>query len=376
MNSSNHKYDVVVIGGGFFGCSLAINYRRKNKRVLVIEMGKDLLGRASYTNQARVHNGYHYPRSMLTAIRSRINFPRFVRDYSECIFSEFEQYYAVGRNFSKVTANQYRLFMERIGADISPAPKNIKQLANPDLIEEIFSVKEFAFDSVKLKQIVKKKLSDVGVEVRYNTKVIGLNHIENQGIHVHCETIENDRTDNYSILAHRVFNCTYSHLNQILRDSQITLLPLKHEITEMALIQVPDELNDLGITVMCGPFFSFMPFPPAQCHSLSHVRYTPHQFWVDTPETYHDTYEALELSETRSHALHMIKDAQRYFPILKHARYMDSLWEVKTILPTSEIDDSRPIMLMNNYGMPGLTCVLGGKIDNIYDVLEELSGEP
>ena len=28
----------------------------------------DLMQRASYANQARVHNGYHYPRSLLTAL--------------------------------------------------------------------------------------------------------------------------------------------------------------------------------------------------------------------------------------------------------------------------------------------------------------------
>lgn len=81
-----------------------------------------------------------------------------------------------------------------------------------------------------------------------------------------------------------VFNCTYASLNQVIHGSSLELIPLKHEMTEMAIVDVPDELKHLGITVMCGPFFSVMPFPSVQMnghylHSFSHVRYTPHYEW-------------------------------------------------------------------------------------------------
>src|SRR5262245_6474321 len=99
-------YDVVVIGGGFFGCMIAVHLRRHHARVALLERGGRLLGRASYNNQARAHNCYHYPRSVLTAYRSRINFPRFVAQFGDCIDSDFEKYYAIARMFSKVTSPQ------------------------------------------------------------------------------------------------------------------------------------------------------------------------------------------------------------------------------------------------------------------------------
>jgi choline dehydrogenase-like flavoprotein len=53
-----HEFDAIVVGGGFFGCSLALHLRRKaGLRVVVLEAGADLMQRASYVNQARVHNG-------------------------------------------------------------------------------------------------------------------------------------------------------------------------------------------------------------------------------------------------------------------------------------------------------------------------------
>ncbi len=53
------------------------------------------MSRASYNNQARVHNGYHYPRSILTALRSRISFPRFVDEFRDCVDSDFDKYYLI-----------------------------------------------------------------------------------------------------------------------------------------------------------------------------------------------------------------------------------------------------------------------------------------
>ena len=51
---------------------------------------------------------------------------------------------------------------------------------------------------------------------------------------------------------------------------------------------------------------------------------------------------------------------------------MDSLFEVKTILAKNESDDGRPILFEKHATLPGCYSVLGGKIDNIYDVLEML----
>jgi glycine/D-amino acid oxidase-like deaminating enzyme len=371
--NSSPFFDSVIIGGGIFGCSLAIHLRKKHEKVIVIEMGDEILGRASYANQARVHNGYHYPRSILTAFRSRVNFPRFVNEYSDSVFTEFEQYYAIGKYFSKVSSSQYRTFMKRIGAEIYPAPKRVRELINPTFVDDIFSVKEYAFDALKLRSRIYTDILSLGVILKVNTKVIKVSSISRGGINVQVEGMKDNNETSY-IQSPKVYNCTYSHINQVLRDSNISILPLKHEVTEMALLDLPQELRGIGITVMCGPFFSFMPFPSTSFHTLSHVRYTPHQYWVDHERDYRDTYQHLSQLDKESHSLKMMKDAQRYIPSIGKSKYVDSIWEIKTILPTSEVDDSRPIMIKKDYGIPGLTCILGGKIDNIYDVFSEIDG--
>ena len=236
------------------------------------------------------------------------------------------------------------------------------------MIEEVFTVQEYAFDAVKLGQRLARSLERAGVEVRMGWEVLSLERQPPGAIRL----IGKMPTGLEAIAAGQVFNCTYSRLNRVLSASGLPSIPLKQELTEMALVEVPEPLRGLGITVMCGPFFSVMPFPPRGLHSLSHVRYTPHEAWNDAESPGLDPYEYLARSPRRSNFPYMLHDAARYLPTLGDSTYVDSLWEVKTVLPTSEVDDSRPILMQKHCGMPNLHCVLGAKIDNIYDVLDEI----
>lgn len=173
------------------------------------------------------------------------------------------------------------------------------------------------------------------------------------------------------LTATTVLNCTYSRLNKLLLASGLPPLYLKHELTEMALVEVPDEVRGRSFTMMCGPFFSIMPFPPLGLYTLSHVRYTPHCEWFDVGgRPYRDPYAYFEADPKRTRFAHMIRDVARYAPCLGKCRYVDSIWEVKTVLPKSEVDDSRPVLYRRDCGLAGLTCLMGGKIDNIYDIME------
>lgn len=357
------SYDAIVIGGGFYGCSVALFLAQRFSRVLILEREKELLQRASYVNQARVHNGYHYPRSFITALRSHINFPQFTRDFSNCVDSSFEKVYAIARN-SKVNAFQFRRVFEDIGAPVKSAPARIKKLFDSKLIEEVFSVEEYAFDSFKLCRLLKAQLNEAGVEICCKTEAQKLISLPDNAIQVQL-------SGDSAIKAQYVFNCTYAALNQVLSKSDLPLLPLKHEVAELALVEVPDELKQVGVTVMDGPFFSVMPFPSRGLHSLSHVRYTPHESWNDL-ENYRDSYSHFQQFKRESKAIFMIKDSQRYLPILREARHVDSLFDLKTVLVQNEVDDGRPILYRRDYGIKNLSLVMGGKIDNIYDILETL----
>lgn len=361
--------DITIIGGGFFGLYLAEYYSRLNKKVLIIEKENDAMQRASYVNQARVHNGYHYPRSVLTALRSRISFPRFVDEFESCIDNEFDKYYMISNRLGNVTPNQFEKFCDRIGASYEPATSDIHQLVKPNMIDGIFKVKEFAFNAILLKETMLDRLKICNVEILFNHEVSRINKIGSI-----LELTINSGDEIRKIASKQVFNCTYSLLNAVLSESSLELIPLRHEMTEICIVDMPNELKKIGITVMCGPFFSIMPFPSKQAHSFSHVRYTPHYEWDDSNKTsYLNSYMLAAENKRKSAFKKMQLDAQRYIPILKEIKYKESLWGVKTILPRSETDDSRPILFKPNYGLDGLHCVMGGKIDNVYDVIQTIN---
>jgi glycine/D-amino acid oxidase-like deaminating enzyme len=367
-------YDAVVIGGGFYGATIAIYLatRRGLSHVTLVERENALLTRASFNNQARVHNGYHYPRSFTTAFRSRSNLPRFLHDYPQAIKRDFIKLYAIARHNSKVTAKQFVRFCHEIGATLEPASSLQKSLFEPRLIEEVFLVEEYAFDAGKLAAWAREGLADSGVEVRLSTRVTEIRRSDRENeLQVLCNN-ETGKTE--SIASRYVFNCTYSGLNQLGGDYPGTQIKLKHEITEMALLREPPALRGLGITVMDGPFFSIMPFPALGLHTLSHVRYTPHMHWFD--KTGADPYQQLANYGRQSRSYRMIRDVARYMPAVLDAKYVDSLFEVKTVLVKNEGDDGRPILFERHASLPNCYSILGGKIDNIYDVLEKLDAEP
>lgn len=366
MSLIDSKAYAVVIGGGFYGVNIALYLAQKDKgQVILLERENSLLSRASYHNQARVHNGYHYPRSFTTAYRSRINLPRFVEDWPSAVKKDFTKLYAIARKNSKVTAKQFTRFCKEIGAKIEPA-NSFSHLFNNRLIEKSFLVEEYAFNASMLAKWAKSQLDLAGIEVLLNTNVTEITK-QQRGLMVSYELKENIR----KISSEKVFNCTYSGLNQFGGDFSGTHTKLKHEVTEMALMQMPNSIKNIGITVMDGPFFSIMPFPARGLHTLSHVRYTPHFSWLD--ERGLNPYDKLSNYGKQTRVDRMVRDVQRYIPDLEKAEYRDSLFEIKTILVKNETDDGRPILFEEYPNLPGLHSVLGGKIDNIYDVLEKLS---
>lgn len=362
---------VLIIGGGFFGMFIAEHLAAQGHDVSLMERDSEFMQRASYVNQARVHNGYHYPRSVLTALRSRVSFPRFVREFNGCIDSSFEKYYMVGKLLGKVTAKQFHQFCERIGASCEPAASKITRLVNPDLIEAVYVAEESAFDASRLLLIMKDRLVGRRVKCMMSTEV---RKVELRDGRLAVTACHSDGPVEVIDGFDHVFNCTYSMINNLTRGSGLETIPLKHELAEICLVDVPDVIKNYGITVMCGPFFSCMPFPARASHSFTHVRYTPHFDWHDTASerTGLTSYQRMSHADRRSAWGAMWRDAARYMPVLSEARYKESLWEVKTVLPRSESDDSRPILFRTNHGLRGFHCIMGGKIDNVYDAVAQI----
>lgn len=360
-----------VIGGGVYGANVAtyLKVQRGFSEVVLFEREAALFRRSSYVNQARVHNGYHYPRSFTTAYRSRINLPRFVADYGACVVRDFTKLYAIGRRNSKVTARQFERFCASIGAALEPAEPHHEALFNRTLIEKVYLCEEYAFDTTILGGILAEAMAKAGVEVRLSAMVDDV-AADSEGV-----TLRGRRGgEPFQQRADLVFNCTYSGLQRGSGAAVPDAFGLKHEITEMALVELPPALKGIAVTVMDGPFFSIMPFPDRGLNTLSHVRYTPHLSWREDGRE--SPYTVLDRYPRKSRGDRMIRDAARYIPQVSNVIQRDSLFEVKTVPVYTEGNDGRPILLERDRTHGRIFSILGGKIDNVYDIIERLDQEP
>lgn len=338
---------IAVIGGGFYGARLALALSAMSVgRVLLLERETGLMRRASFVNQARLHNGYHYPRAPRTGATARRNFRRFLEEYRFAIRTEVPMVYAIARQ-SLVSADQFVRFCEEIGAPCRPAGPQEARLFDPNTVEAAFATEEFSLDATKIAESVGRQLEAARVECRFGRPV------RVAAVSDHCVTLEAgpDRIE-----ARYVLNCTYANLDGIgLGIGHV----VKKELAEVAMIRPPPELAGLALTVMDGPFFSTMPFPALGCHSLTHVRYTPHNAWTGPGAA-----PAVDASRVRL----MIRDAARFVPCMDAAVPQRSLYEVKAVLQRSEDNDSRPILVDASPESPRVISVLGSKFDHVYDV--------
>jgi len=294
-----------------------------------------------------------------------VNYGAFLNDFKDAVDESVESYYAIARMGSKVTARQFQLFCERIEAPLQAAPPEVRRWFSNDWVDDVFRVREAVFNADRLREAMEQRLRTAGVVVRLGTPAARLEKKADGWTVV--------LADGSGLDSPRVYVCGYAGMNRLLADSGLPVIPLKQEWTEMSLVEVPEALRRSAVTVMCGPFFSLVPYPLEKgFHTLSHVRYTPLAAWSES-----DTRLAPEHPATpASRFPFMVRDAARYMPALRDLRHVDSIWQMKSILPASEVDDSRPILFRRDHGGPGLTCILGGKIDNVYDMQQELTLVP
>jgi len=356
------RVGALVIGGGFYGCCLAVFLRRRFEKVMLIDRAEQLLSRASRGNQARLHNGYHYPRSFVTAMRSRKNLDAFRGEFPDGVVSDFSHLYAIARGDSKVGHRHFERFARSIGAPLRPAGKQVNGLFTPRLIEAVYEVDEPAFNVDNLRAELSLRLARTGVVLRTGCAVSAVRAVAGE--------IRAALADGTEVAADWVFNCTYSALNRIVPAPAAPPPRLVHQLAEIALIEPPETLRHLAVTVMDGPYFSTMPFPSEHLHSLTHVRYTPHLSWPELSNPELDPADLLRAPAPETRFPWMVRDARRYLPAIAEAKYVRSIFEIKTIPDGTAADDARPILFHRDAASPRIISILGGKLDNIFDVYD------
>ncbi|MEG2295222.1 MAG: FAD-dependent oxidoreductase [Oscillospiraceae bacterium] len=365
-------YDKIILGAGIYGLYSALLCGKKGETVLVLEYDEQAFERATYINQARVHNGYHYPRSYSTAIKSKNYFNRFNDDYGFCVHDAFKKIYAISKEFSWTNAEQFKKFSHASNVKCIEIPP--EQYFKENVCDGVFETCEYTYDAKILKEYFLKELEAYpNVMFLYQARITQIKETA-----TNYEVVLSDGRQ-YSTAY--LLNCTYASTNQVTAILGYEPFKIKYELCEIILCKVDAALQDVGITVMDGPFFSIMPFGKTGLHSLTSVTFTPHLTSYDTLPTFacqkhEDSLCSPQQLNNCNNCKYKPKSAWDYMSQLakKYLRddmkfeYVESLFSMKPILMASEIDDSRPTVIKEFNSKPKFVSVLSGKINTIYDL--------
>ncbi|MCJ7806815.1 MAG: FAD-binding oxidoreductase, partial [Clostridia bacterium] len=255
--------DKIIIGAGLYGLYCARICAEKGDRVLVLEYDYKPFTRATSINQARIHMGYHYPRSYSTAVKAAGYFERFSKEFSSCINETFEKIYAVSSNFSWTNAEQFEKFCSN--ANIPCEKVKVAKYFKDDACEGAFLTKEYVFDANVLLEMLMRSISSLPkINLQFESRIKNIERTSSS----YLVRMENGET--YS--SDYVINATYASVNQILEMLDFQPFNIKYELCEIILCKVSENLAGLGLTVMDGPFFSIIPFGKGGgLHSLTSV---------------------------------------------------------------------------------------------------------
>ena len=362
----------VIIGSGLYGL-YAAKYLSdcSDDRIVVLEYDDESFKRATFINQARVHMGYHYPRSISTAQKSASYFDRFVKDYGFAILTDFDQIYATSADYSWTNGNAFIEFCRNAG--IVCERIDVEKYFNKGLCDGAFLTREYTYDAKILRDYFLKTLSlKKNVQIEYNVRILHINK-EDGLFKIH--------TNIGTFVAEFVLNASYASTNQVAHLFGYNGFEIKYELCEIILCEVSDKLRSTGITVMDGPFFSIMPFGKTGLHSLTSVTFTPHITSYSSLPEYDCQKNAGEYCSSlqlgncndckykpKSAWPYMSTLARKYLKSEFDFKYIKSLYSVKPILLASEVDDSRPTVIKKNDSEPLFYSVLSGKINTIYDM--------
>lgn len=352
---------VAVIGGGIFGCMTALELARNGFDVTIFERQKNIMAGASKNNQNRLHRGFHYPRDIKTAKQCINGFKLFVDEFPESIRDKTTNVYYIASSGSKTTAEEYISF-----CDTMKLPYTVTDLLSNDPIE-VKNVSlgilcdEVIYDCDILRELLIKKFNLEEVVIKCETDVVSVVK-KKSGFLLFFK----DQPPKYF---DAVVNCSYGDINRLTNT-------LGHKVNkyqfEYTIIPIVESSHNMALTVMDGPFLTFLPYGKTQQSLLYHVTHSVIDTVIDTtmPESWRNENNPFTKINHKEVFENMREATINFFPVLKDMKLVDFLHGPRMVMSKCEDTDARP-SLVNNYG-EGYITVFSGKIDHCINVASEV----
>ena len=337
----------LVVGGGVFGLTSAIELSNNGYLVDVKEKSNTIMGGASSINQYRLHKGYHYPRSKETAQECLDGLYSFKRKYEDCVVNgDITHMYSIASEDSLINGDEYKEFLD----DMKLSYEEREPMPNCDLTivadEELFCPK-------KLTESLEKKIQSSYINVELNTEVIDLEYWKKE----------------YDV----VVIATYSDINQLLDDKK----RYQYELCEKPVVKLPKIFENTSIVIMDGPFMCLDPYGD-EYHVLGNVKHAIHMwnngtepFW-DSEYTKYINKGLIKNPEPKLTKIDkFIESGVKYFgDEFADLEHIGSMYTFRAVLADRDHDDARPTLV--NHEGDNVYTLFSGKIDTCVNAGREL----
>lgn len=318
---------VGVVGAGIYGCIIAVDLAAAGHEVDLFERHGGILAGATSANQGRLHRGYHYPRSLDTALAARADAQAFDRRYRPLLDRTGRHHYAIAAEGSKTSAAQYLAFCDRLGRD--------HRVAEPPFLRNVavaVEVGEPYIDMRRIRTQLDRELRAAGVTVWLDAPV----------------------ADPALLPRDLVVMATYGQ--------PWPGAALRYEVCEVALVELGPELFGEGVVVMDGDFVSVDPVPGTGLHMLYSVAGSVHHVSVGRPEVPDHLAPLIDIGVVRtpmSRVAEMYDVAAQFLAGLGPLRYRGSMFSVRAVVE-DPATDARPVLVHED---GPVVWVLPGKLD-------------
>lgn len=331
--------EIRVLGGGWYGCHIAQRLSLMGHNVQLWESGKDLFMGASGSNPARLHLGFHYPRSKLTRAACQEHQAEFLKFYGHLTRAVPINIYAVADG-SLVDYGNYidSLRGEVEFVQINPDDFLLRHVEGAVLTGERHVVIELAREEFR------KRLGD---RVKYLAMM-------------DSPSVSSDSLFDMTI------DCTFCFYDQVAID--------RFEPCVMGLLVGP---VDKAITIMDGPFPSIYPWDESKgLSSITSASLTPLDKGCRTYAEARKLLDRLFDADFRGRVMQMIAQMAEFYPsIVDEYKMADYKLGIRA-MPASAAD-ARLVDVVRVHDKR--IRVRAGKIDGIFRaerlVLRELGYE-
>lgn len=209
----------------------------KGHHVALLEYDSRPFERATFINQARLHSGYHYPRSKETAAQTIKYFKRFQDDFDFAINKEFKKIYAISEEHSLVNADEFQAFCDYFKIKCQEVDKS--EFFKKGKVERAFDTFEYGFDAKKIRDFFHRSISEMpNVEIFYGSEV---SEVEVEGTDYVIKDRKNDRLFSAPV----VINATYASVNQMIAKFGFTPFEIKYEMCEVILCEASEKIKNV-----------------------------------------------------------------------------------------------------------------------------------